>query len=160
MAALFLSTSFIYLASEQAGCIIINEETEEEEIDQDCHARVYGVFRPATLITNIATIAGVLVALFLPIIGAIMDYTPHRWTVGVGSAATLIAIDAIQIGTTSQTWFPMALLEAVQVLVFEVQFLSAIAYLPEIARVCGEKTMSTSKCYPYTNYLVCCAMLR
>lgn len=147
MASLFLATSLIFLASKEVGCIEVNEDTGKEVIVADCDERVYGVFRPAALVTNIATIAGVLVALVLPIIGAILDYTPHRWTVGVVSAALLVLIEAIQIGTTSDTWFAMGILEAVNFCVFEVQFLAIIAYLPDIARDVGEKTMSTNTAY-------------
>lgn len=144
MAGVFLSTAFIYLAADQVGCVRVQADTGEEEIIEDCDERVYGVFRPAALVTNIATISGVLIALFLPVLGAILDLTPHRWTVGVGSAALLMLTEFAKIFTTADTWFAMALLESVSGFIFEVQVLTSLAYLPDIARVTGEVTMNKS----------------
>jgi MFS transporter, UMF1 family len=147
MGTLFLSTSFIYLASAEAGCIEIDPVTGKEEIIQGCAERLYGIFRPAALVTNIATISGILVAFFLPVAGAMMDNTPHRWTVGVVTAAFMILTEVVQIGTTSNTWFGMAILEAVSGLFFQVQLLSSFAYLPDIAREVGQETMNTNISY-------------
>ncbi|CAB9500794.1 expressed unknown protein [Seminavis robusta] len=138
MCTVLLSTAFIYLASDKVGCVDM-----QGKIVDDCEERVYGAFRPAALVTNIATISGVLVALFLPLIGAIMDYTPHRKTVGVVTAILMILTEAIQIGTTSQTWFGMALLEAFSGLLFETQIIASLAYLPDLAKTVGDETMNT-----------------
>ena len=145
MAVLFLSTSFIYLASDQVGCVALNEEIGEDEIVEDCDAKVYGAFSPASLITNVATISGVLVAVFLPVIGAIIDYTPHRWTVGVVSAILLVLTELAQVFTNSNTWFAMAVIEAISGLFFEVQLITAMAYLPEVAKTVEERSMNRSK---------------
>ncbi|CAB9501522.1 expressed unknown protein [Seminavis robusta] len=142
MCTVFLSTAFIFLASEEVGCV-----DEDGQIVENCQERVYGVFRPAALVTNIATIAGLLVAFFLPLIGAIMDYTSHRWTLGVVTAILLLATEAIQIGTTSQTWFGMAVLEAVSLLLFETQITASLAYMPAIARTVGDESLNTYVAY-------------
>lgn len=147
MATVFLSTALIFLASEEVGCVEPDPDSGETVIVEDCDRRVYGAFRPAALVTNIATIAGVLVALSLPVIGAIMDYTPHRWTIGATCSALLILTEIIQVGTTSDTWFAMAILEAVSGLLFEVQVTASIAYLPEMAREVGEEIMNTHMTY-------------
>jgi MFS-type transporter involved in bile tolerance (Atg22 family) len=145
MAAIFLSTALIYLAADEVGCVEFNEETEKDEIIEDCNIRVYGAFSPAALVTNIATISGVLVALLLPIAGAIIDFTPHRRTVGIVSAVLMILTDFAQIFTNSKNWFAMAILEAISGLFFEVQLVCTLAYLPEIAKEVGTTTMNTSE---------------
>mmetsp|Transcript_2060 Transcript_2060/g.4513 ORF Transcript_2060/g.4513 Transcript_2060/m.4513 type:complete len:136 (+) Transcript_2060:147-554(+) len=70
MSGVFLSAAFIYLASVEAGCV-----DENDEIDNECDNRVYG-FRPAALVTNITAMAGLLAAIFMPFMGALVDYTP------------------------------------------------------------------------------------
>jgi MFS-type transporter involved in bile tolerance (Atg22 family) len=131
MSNVFLSTSLITLAERSVGCID----------GEQCSGEVYG-FRPSSLITIIATISGVLSALLLPFIGAIVDYTKHRKLLGVIVAFVLISVQAIQIGTVEATWFPMAILQALNGFFYQALTLAAYAYLPEIKRAVGEETMT------------------
>jgi MFS-type transporter involved in bile tolerance (Atg22 family) len=116
------------LASKEAGCI--NPETGKLAA---CNVRVYGFF-PTTFITNIAAVAGVLAAFMLPVIGAIIDYTEHRQTVGRVVAFLIWAIQTTQIATIEKTWFHMAILQSIVVALFEVHYCLAVSYLPDIAR--------------------------
>jgi len=136
MSNIFLSTSFIYLASEQAGCV-----DDQGTVVDKCSTNVYG-FSPTSLITNIAVISGLLSAIFMPIIGAMVDYTRHRKSVGVSAAAAMTLIQAIQIGTVEQTWFAMALLQAFSGFLYQVEVLATFSYLPDIARIVGEVAMT------------------
>lgn len=131
MSNVFLSTSLITLAKRSVGCVD----------GEQCSGEVYG-FRPSSLITIIATISGVLSALVLPFIGAIVDYTKHRKLLGGIVATVLISVQAIQIGTVEATWFPMAILQALNGFFYQALTLAAYAYLPEIKRAVGEKTMT------------------
>ncbi len=113
MSNIILATSFLFLAKRQvAGC--------EEEQDVECTAKVYGM-KPSSLITVIGTVSGLLTAFFLPIIGAIVDYTPFRWECGAYSSAVFILIQAIQIGTGDRTWFVMAILQAINGFLYQVR---------------------------------------
>jgi MFS-type transporter involved in bile tolerance (Atg22 family) len=134
MSNVFLSSSLIYLASVHAGCV-----DDEGEIVDECDGKAYG-FQPASLITNIAVVSGLLAAFFLPVLGAIIDFTPHRRSLGIATAVLMTLIQGVQIGTVQATWFPMALLQAVVGFLFFVQILSTFAYLPEMARTVGEYT--------------------
>ena len=136
MSNVFLSTSFIYLANEEAGCL-----DEDDEVIEDCDGKAYG-FEPAIIVTNIAVIAGVLSALFMPFIGAMVDYTPHRKTVGIVSAVCILLIQTAQIGTVSNTWLIMAFLQALAGFLFQAQVLSIYAYLPDMSYMLGEETMT------------------
>lgn len=120
MSNVFLSTALIYLASEEVGCVVKNAAGEEVVADS-CDKRVYGAFRPAALVTNIAAISGVMSALFMPIIGALIDYTPHRWNVGVWSAVLITLVQVVQCFTYAKTWFPMAILQAITGFFYQVQ---------------------------------------
>ena len=82
MSNVFLSRSLIKLAENEA----LQSCEDEGIVADDCELTVYG-FRPSSLVTNIAVIAGLLAAFLLPIVGAIVDYTDHRKLVGGISAA-------------------------------------------------------------------------
>lgn len=144
MSNIFLSTAFIYLASEQVGCIVSNEDGEDV-VETNCDTLIYGVFKPASLVTNIATIAGIIIAFTLPFVGALLDSSDYRWSVGVITAIGLMSIQAIQIATTSQTWFGMAIIQTIGALLLQTQVLSGQAYLPEISRHVDEATMNRCK---------------
>lgn len=149
MSNIFLSTALIFLASDEVGCTeeIYYEDTNTTSIEviEECDAQVYGAFRPAALITNIAVISGLMSAVLMPVIGAIVDYTNHRWTVGVASAILIILVQGIQIGTTSKTWFVMSILQALTGFFYQVTVLSTYAYLPDISRAVGMKKMTKCK---------------
>ena len=136
MSNIFLSASFVYLAREEAGCI-----DEEGEFIEDCNGKAFG-FQPASFVSNIAVVASFLTALFMPVIGAMVDYTPHRKRVGVITSALMILIQVIQIGTVSETWLPMALLQAIAAFLYEALILSTFAYLPEMSYRVDEATMT------------------
>mmetsp|Transcript_15105 Transcript_15105/g.19149 ORF Transcript_15105/g.19149 Transcript_15105/m.19149 type:complete len:500 (-) Transcript_15105:118-1617(-) len=137
MSNVFLSRSLIELARIAAEANCENAENEDE-----CDGKIYG-FKPSSLITNIATIAGLLAAFLLPVVGAIVDYTDHRKVLGATTAALLIAIQAVQIYTVQDTWFVMAILQAINSFFYQVLTLTAYAYLPEIKQAVGESTMIT-----------------
>ncbi|KAG7373013.1 vacuole effluxer Atg22 like protein [Nitzschia inconspicua] len=124
----FLSSSIIFLASQEAGCI---DETTGRLTE--CTTRVYG-FLPSSLVNSIYGIASLIAAFGMPLFGAIIDFTSHRRSVGRWLAFGLWLIQTIQIGTVSQTWFAMAVLQAVAGVLFEFHFLLAVSYLPDILR--------------------------
>ena len=142
MSNIFLSSAFVFLASEQAGCL--NEEGDE--VLDDCGGEVYG-FKPASFVSSIAVIAGVLSSLFMPMFGAMVDYTSHRRTDGVVAAILMMMIQAVQIGTVSSTWFAMTILQALAGFFYQVEVLATYAYLPDIARAVGQELMTGCESY-------------
>lgn len=141
MSNFFLSSALITLAKISTGC---------DPDDDECDGQVYG-FKPSSLISLIATVTGILSAFLLPVIGAIVDYTKYRKEMGVAFAAFLIAIQATQIATYEATWFPMAILQAINGFNYQALTLAAYAYIPEIRRAVGEETMTvyTARFYTY-----------
>ena len=135
MSNIFLSVSLITLGERSTGC---------EYEDEVCDGTVTGLnLKPSTLIPLIATATGILSAFLLPIIGAIVDYTKHRKSMTGIFAATLIAIQAIQIGTVESTWFTMAILQAINGFIYQGLTLCSFAYLPEIRRMVGATRMTS-----------------
>lgn len=93
MASVFLATAFIFLASEEVGCVEVDEATGSKRITEDCDEKVYGAFSPAALVINIATISGCLDgALLCPLSGPSSTLLP---TVGVASALVLLLTEGL-----------------------------------------------------------------
>ena len=93
MSNVYLANSLIHLACKAAGGF-----GPDDIRCVNPHLTIYGM-KPAALITNIAVAASVMSALMMPLFGAIIDYTPHRKWVGIGTAALLAIISGVQIGT-------------------------------------------------------------
>jgi MFS-type transporter involved in bile tolerance (Atg22 family) len=142
---IFLSASLIILAERSVGC--------KDDDEEDCQGKVYG-FKPTSLITIIATISGLLTAFLLPFIGAVIDFTRHRKLVGKCIVALIITFQAVQIYTVESTWFPMAILQALNGFFFQALELTAFSYLPEIKHAVGEAIMTTySSCFYALSFL-------
>jgi MFS-type transporter involved in bile tolerance (Atg22 family) len=84
---LFLSTVFLQYANLEAGCTkdgweIEAGQTEEDAIEAEveCNGKAFG-FKPSSILTTLNTGAGLLLAVILPVAGAIVDHTPHRKSV-------------------------------------------------------------------------------
>lgn len=137
MSNVYFANVLIHFACKQGGGF----EIEGKEYCTNYGVTVYGM-KPAALVSNIAIIASVLAALLMPIFGAIIDYTPHRRMVGVWTAVCLAVISAIQIGTVEETWFFMAILQAVIFMIFQVQVMTLYAYFPEVNSDVGPKKMN------------------
>jgi len=139
MSNVYLSSSILYLAQEQAGCL-----DENDRVSSDCDGKAYG-FKPATFVSNIAVVSSVLSALFMPVIGAIVDYTRHRKTVGIVSSVLIILIQVIQIGTVQKTWLAMTILQAISGFLFQALVMSVFAYLPDMTFRVDRGTMTRCK---------------
>ena len=150
MSNIFLSTSLIYLASEQAGCL-----DAEDLVVEDCQTRVYGML-PTALIANIAVVSSLLSAFLMPLAGAAMDYTPHRRKIGIYVTALMILIQAIQIGTLQKTWFAMSVLQGIAGFLYQAQVIATFAYLPVIARAVGQATMTHCEYFKLMMIHACC----
>jgi hypothetical protein len=137
MSNVFLSTSFIILAKIDAGC----DDMENNDEEYECDNKIYG-FKPSSFVTLISTLSSVLAVLFLPMIGALLDYTPYRRSLGIASAVLMMIIQTVQIGTVVQTWFIMAMLQVVNIFTTHANGLCNLSYILDIATDVGEDTMT------------------
>ena len=151
MSNIVLGTALIELASEEAGCV-----PGETDV---CDKKVYG-FTPTSLISNIAVISGLLSAFFMPMIGAIVDYTPYRKAAGIWAAVAMGVIQVAQIGTLPGTWFIMAILQALAGFLYQLEYLATIAYYPDLSRTIGQAKMTVySSKFTLIQFLAQCLFL-
>jgi hypothetical protein len=81
---LFLGTVFLQYANLKAGCTkdgwdIAPGQTDlqAEEAEVDCTGKAYGL-APSSILSSLNTVAGLFVAITLPLIGSIVDHTSLR----------------------------------------------------------------------------------
>jgi UMF1 family MFS transporter len=122
MSSLFLGPALLQLASEAAGC------TDEEE----CDAKIYG-FRPSSLLSNMAIVAGLLGSILLPLFGAIVDHTQYRHPVGAYTATALCIIKGTEVMVGRNTWFYVAALQIVSGVVYNFHLTATYAYTSELS---------------------------
>ena len=97
-----------------------------------CEKTVYGL-HPGSLLTTATVATGILSAIFMPIIGAIVDHTSHRKIVGVVTAILVSAITGAQIMISEDTWFAVLILEAFGGFALIIHTSVTMAYLPDIS---------------------------
>lgn len=127
--AAFLGTALLRLAKEAAGC-----ETDIDPLTgkvPDCDERIYGL-RPSSLLTTYTIAVGLLSALLMPIVGAIIDTTNKRLQVGKWSTVVFCLLMVPQIAIGPRFWFPVAILQLVIAIIGWSQTLVTYAYLPEL----------------------------
>jgi len=125
----FLGTALIRLAKQAAGC-----ETEADEntgMVPDCEGRAYGI-RPSSLLTTYTIVVGIVSATFLPLLGAIVDYSRHRRLVGRCTSVAFTLLLFPQIFLSSKTWFAVAILQMGVAFTGWAQTMVTYAYLPEL----------------------------
>ena len=128
-AAAFLFTALLRLAKKDAGC-----ETDPPPGSNkvpECNGRVYGL-RPSSLLTTFTVIVGVISAVLLPFMGAVVDYTDKRLRVGRVTTVILCILLLPALAISSDTWFAVALLQLPMAFVGWAQTLVTYAYLPEL----------------------------
>jgi len=118
----FLGTALLQSAKEAAGC---------DPDGPSCDATVYGI-RPSSLLTTFSTIVGVISATFLPLMGAVVDYTSHRLAIGRWTSVLLTVMIVPSIFVSAETWFGLAILFLFMAIVGWMQTMVTYAYLPEL----------------------------
>jgi MFS transporter, UMF1 family len=131
-AGAFLGTALLHLARVEVGCATEPEAGSNQL--PECHARVYGLFRPSSFLTTYTVVVGLASAVFLPVMGAIVDYTPHRRRVGRVLSVTLCALVLPQLLLLSDTtWLAVAALQIGVAFCGWAQSMITHAYLPELS---------------------------
>ena len=127
---------------------------EEDEPEADRFAlcseadacRVYGL-SPTSIISAIGTVSGLVCALLMPFVGAVVDYTSQRWQVACATAALLVGSNALQIFLSSGTWFTMVLVQStVGVGAYMAHQACLLAYVPELSKNQADIPAITGTC--------------
>jgi MFS-type transporter involved in bile tolerance (Atg22 family) len=126
----FLGTALLRLAKAAAGCAV--DPLPGTNIIPKCNNRIYGI-RPSSLLTTYTIVVGVCSAVFLPLMGAMVDYTRHRRLIGrCLSVAFCIPLLAQVFLLSESTWLYVAALQVVVAFVGWAQTMVTYAYLPEL----------------------------
>ena len=112
MSGLFLGTALLAMAS-NPGC---EGEGAGEGGQPDADPTVSFFFtemRSSSILAVMATVSGLGCAFLLPIIGAIVDYTPHRRKLAIISAFLLTLINAsqVEVGKSTIKWTTVGYLQ-------------------------------------------------
>ena len=118
----FVGNAILRLAADEAGCKKL----------ADCQKKTHG-FRPSSLLTATTSIIGVISALLMPFVGAVVDHTPHRRMVGIVSGFFAVALVGAQIFISEDNWFGMLVVDAAQTFAFLVHTTAVFAYLPDLS---------------------------
>jgi len=98
----------------------------------ECKEKIYG-FRPASWIANIGTIGSLVTACFLPIAGAMIDFSASRKRIGFTAIMLVNVVGAIQIFIGQDNWLMMLLIQGFFGMFFYSVHQTAIfAYMPEL----------------------------
>jgi hypothetical protein len=89
---IFLGVALLRTAKISVGCEVSCEGADcpEDPIElADCNEKVFG-FKPSSLLAVMGMIVGLLAAITMPVIGAIVDHTSYRWKIGAVSGFLLV----------------------------------------------------------------------
>ena len=93
---------------------------------------IYGI-----KVSSMLTLASIPVALaaaaFMPLFGAIVDYTSNRRAVGLGTAVVLVVINGTQSFVSSQNWLFMLGLLVLSNFLYVIHTTVVLAYLPDLS---------------------------
>lgn len=92
---------------------------------------IYGV-KASSLLTMSTVIIGIFAGVSMPIVGALVDHTDHRKSLGAISAAVTVVAVGLQVMIAQSTWFPCFILEVVGGYSLIMHQVCALAYLPDL----------------------------
>lgn len=142
MSSIFLGPALLQLAATAAGCPLAdtddNNDQDEGDVYEECTNTIHG-FRPSSLLTNLAAVAGVVGCLAVPFIGSMVDHTAFRRELGAATAALLIVVKALELVISAHTWEFVAVLQIVSALLFTSHITASYAYISELSAVPNEQ---------------------
>ena len=125
MNQLFLAVALLRLAEKSAGCVDLKD-------DEECENRVYGM-RPSSLLTTATSATGVLGALILPPIGALIDRSPRRRGVGIATSIIIVFLSASNLMISEHTWFIVLMLSVAGSIFYFIHLMVLYSYVPELS---------------------------
>jgi len=128
-AGAFFGTALIRIAKEAAGCA--TEAPAGETEIPECNEKVYGI-KPSSLLTTYTMIVGVASACVLPLMGALIDYTPYRLRVGRTVSFLFTVLIFPTMFLNEENFFVVAIVQVVLSFASWIQTSLSYAYLPEL----------------------------
>ena len=137
----FVAPALLYFAKLEAGCEV--EPRPGETQIPECHETVRGM-KPSSLITTLVSFLSLVVACLTPLMGAIIDFTPHRRTIGRTLACVYVLTTVPHIFISESTWFPLAICLMLLAVAAVCLTLCLHSYLPEVSE-CVSRDMIIRK---------------
>lgn len=131
---LYINSGLLYLSKQAA---IDKCGLDYKNNDNGC--LIFGS-DPESIVDNIMANATLISAFCMPIIGACLDYTPYRKSLGIACCSLIMVLLALQTWLNEQTWFYMSIAQVLIVFLNFVVQVPSSSYLPEIASEVGEET--------------------
>ena len=142
ISGIFLGVALLRTAKIAAGCVLLGDPDVE---DPPCDGKVYG-FKPSSLLAVMGTVVGLLAAISMPMIGAVVDHTNLRWKIGAVTAFLLVAINVVQTSISQSTWALVAFLQIAAPYIYLVHCVVQYAYLPELTNDKNVLSDITAQC--------------
>lgn len=117
----FFISTLIKLAKNEVGCSL--------DMEDECNAEVHGM-KPSSLLTTYATSVGMVAAVFMPFVGAIVDTTPHRRLLGRIFATSFVTVSFPTIFLSESNWFAMSVVFAMVSFIEYFETMCLYSYLP------------------------------
>mmetsp|Transcript_2408 Transcript_2408/g.5000 ORF Transcript_2408/g.5000 Transcript_2408/m.5000 type:complete len:539 (+) Transcript_2408:58-1674(+) len=122
-----------------------------ENIAEDDELKVWGAgFKASSLLTILMTVTGLVIAVLMPIVGAIVDSTSKRWALGAGGALGLTLCNAAYITLSETSFWFCVIVSIFGSFFFYLHFLAVMSYLPELF----EEEKDTNFINYYSNVLL------
>jgi MFS-type transporter involved in bile tolerance (Atg22 family) len=124
--------ALMYFAKLEAGCEVELPDGANEL--PECNETIYGL-KPSSMITSMASVLSLCMALLTPLMGALVDYSNHRRRIG-RCVAFFIACTALpQLFISEHTWFPLTICFLIMTTGAMAHMLALHAYLPDVSFV-------------------------
>ena len=92
---------------------------------------IYGI-KASSLLTVATLIVCIFAGITMPFVGAIVDHTNYRKTLGAGSAFIIVVSVGLQTMISQKLWFPCFLLEVIGGYFLIMHQVCILAYLPDL----------------------------
>lgn len=122
----FVGSAVLRMAALDAGCAS----------PKNCSLSVYGgPFKPSSLLTATSAIVGIVAALLMPFVGALVDHTRHRKLLGTVSGFFIVLLTGMQISISLEpiNWLFILVLDACGTFSMLVHATVVFAYLPDFS---------------------------
>lgn len=138
MGNVFFSAAILEMASRAAGCgYLYDTDVDDDDDVEPCKGTVMGL-RPANIYILVTSASAIVVAIIIPLIGAIVDHTRFRKSLAAGSLLVLALISFIQVGLNRSNWMFMTVLQIPAIAAYMISIVASSAYLPELSNVQSE----------------------
>lgn len=125
--SVYFSGAMVRIATQAAGC-----ETDPlpgESTVQPCMKKIFGL-KPSSMLSLYILILGIVVSIFLPTLGAMLDSSNYRRGVGRVVSLLITIITCILSFISKGNWIFMMILQIFNSLLLEVEYCIILAYIP------------------------------